>query len=900
MTPFTHNTVKPRRVVNLKALVIVSICAVVCRQSIAWMHSRQVGHTHQFLKTSAFAALENDRPNRAFELFEQCMAFDSDDDEVIENMAILLEDNGGTVDGLKNAFDINERLLLSYPDRNDLRLRQSRLASKLGRYSAAEAHLSILRETSPDLSEVWYLSGVAADHSGYRKKSLEFLGRCTTLPDPDPDAAARLANASFAQHRDLDQAEQILTEFVENNPSPGAFRVRARWYREHGISDKAVADLWRAVDGDSSDMQSVYMLLQSMTGLPQKQLHANQQRLVSHLTQTLQDNPQQSTLRLYLASALWSSGNRQQAIETVKAGVRRSPGQFQIHEVAVDYLISDGQIEEAQEIFDRIPGDALDHARRQFMRGRLLMAAEDYSDAIDAFEMAMGFTANVSLKSRAGLCLALCRRQSGNNPAAMESYRSVIQTNPDFDGGRLGLADSYLRSGQKDMAFAEYRQLLHVDGVPEFLADQLIEYNLELPERQRNWQEVRELLRDEDPVITDSVQRILLRADLMFAQGKPSEAYDYLDEARQMYPRRPEIVRSVKRLSTVHAERLKTQIRRTLKIDPTSMEAHLAMLRILVAQDDTPAIVLWLDHSIPASSLSRVESLRITAKSAAALADTLRPSGQEPLKELLIRRAGIAYQQLASESLDDLPEYIGFLSQHHSDDTVLAALRAIPDTVDAGLQAWCWLEALRNSSDRSGFRVPCGEHLIRLASRRPEDVTLRMAYAEYLIYFEAYTDALGVLQQVAEQGSNPIALSRAAWVTVVMGNDPDMSLQLSESAILLAPSHAEVRAVRGLSLALNGQLDSALSVFNAIPTENRSATSYLYEAMALARAGKSDKATHMIRILKRRGAARQMTPADMRMLESLMPADPASASRVESRDQSIPLNLRRSTGELSL
>ena len=42
------------------------------------------------------------------------------------------------------------------------------------------------------------------------------------------------------------------------------------------------------------------------------------------------------------------------------------------------------------------------------------------------------------------------------------------------------------------------------------------------PVGSRDWSELREMLRDDDPLVTDDVQRVLLQADLLFAEGFPA------------------------------------------------------------------------------------------------------------------------------------------------------------------------------------------------------------------------------------------------------------------------------------------------------------------------------------------------------------------------------------------
>src|SRR5690606_4224899 len=107
---------------------------------------------------------------------------------------------------------------------------------------------------------------------------------------------------------------------------------------------------------------------------------------------------------------------------------------------------------------------------------------------------------------------------------------------------RLGMASAWVDAGQLDLAIAEYRQLQDVKGVSAYLADLLIRKNLQQPPSLREWDEVDAILRDDDPMIPDPVQRILLRTDRLFAAGEIVRAINTLENAFIRHASRPEIL----------------------------------------------------------------------------------------------------------------------------------------------------------------------------------------------------------------------------------------------------------------------------------------------------------------------------------------------------------------------
>ena len=76
-----------------------------------------------------------------------------------------------------------------------------------------------------------------------------------------------------------------------------------------------------------------------------------------------------------------------------------------------------------------------------------------------------------------------------------------------------------------DGAIKEYRLL--VERVPDRrlqLAQLLIEQNQRRPERQRDWNEVTELIEQAAKASPESIKPVILKAELLFAQGSQAAA----------------------------------------------------------------------------------------------------------------------------------------------------------------------------------------------------------------------------------------------------------------------------------------------------------------------------------------------------------------------------------------
>ncbi|MEZ6125049.1 MAG: tetratricopeptide repeat protein [Planctomycetaceae bacterium] len=882
-----------RRVLNLKALGILLAAGLGARTALGYLHDSQMARTRDLLKANADQALAEENHQRAFDLLEQFLGLSPGNAEAEEKISQLLEEHGTSNKELQRAFQINEKILRKDRTRDDVRLRQIRLADRLGQHADVAVHLGILREQRSDLADVWYYSGLVAEETGDRRSAIQYYQTAVALENPSAETYEHLARLLTSETGNTQAAEDLLQQLVNSRNSAETRRIRARWMLEQHRPQAAIGDLAEALRFEPDHEQTLAMMLKALRELPEKSSDVNRdaayQSFINHLGQLLNEFPDRVRLRMYLSSALWSTGRRDAAIQTLEQGIARDPREFEMYEVLVDYLVSEKRYDQAQAVFTRIPERAVNRGRREFMRGRLLMSQKNWESAIEAFEVAMGYAhQDKDMASRARVCLALCRRETGDNMAAMETYRALIQNNPEFEGGRLGMASAYLRADQIDLAIAEYRQLLHVEGVPEFLANLMIRRNLQQPRQGHDWSEIENLLRDDRPLIRDVTQRILLKADLLFAKGFPAQAMDLLDDAARQMPDSPQIQRAQQRLAAVHGDQLLERVRGVLKNDPANPEAHLSILRLLASQPDAGQLTEWLQGLLNGNGhevLDESRRLTILSQAATSVAESeLSAHGSTAATEALLKFGGEAYRRLAAASPRGTFDYIRFLAMHQFPSEALNAAEAAEKNLNPELAGACWLECLRHASTDSAVRRRVDLALVTLIRQEPRNATLRLLYADSRILQSDYQQAEVLLNQLASfDRHSGRALGRLAWLALMIQRDPRKALQLSENATQLSPGDVEVRSIRGLALAENNQLQPALDVLTSIPDEDRPVASYLYEARAHALAGQQHEATVLIRKLSDRRLVGDLNSADLALLKQMQQLLQVRSSSMTSR-----------------
>lgn len=886
-----NKSTSPRRVLNLKAVAIVVGLCVLFRITASWLHASQLERTSTYLKSAADAALAEGEPNKAFDLYEQFLALNPADQDVEETIARLLEEHGNSPRDWLRAFSINEMILHSDRTRDDLRLRQIRLAGRMNRYSDAAVHLRILRDKDSRLSEVWHFSGLVARDTGHFDEAVQYFRRATELENPLPESFEHLAKILTNELRDTDTAQRVLDQLVAKYDSAQARLIRSAWLMDQQQAAQALPDLKVALQQQPADLRTNAMLVRAIRRAADqdRRFDADSEfrSVIRHLNDLLLTSPDESRLRLYLASALWAVGERRTAIDQLRYGLERDPRQIELQEALVDYLVSMKDADAAREVFNRLPQQQLDRGRRTFLQGRLLMAQERWPEAAEAFEKSLGYAAdNEQVVSRARICLALCRRESGQHDAAMDSYRALIQANPDLESGRLGIASAYLRADQVDLAIAEYRQLTHVEGVPEFLANLMIRHISNQPPVTRDWTAVEDLLRDEKPIVKDPVQRILLQADLLFGQGQPSVAMDLLDRAARRMPEREEIQRAVARLSSIHGDAINQRILKALEEDPANSDAHQSVLRLQLARGDAADMRTWLQKVSSGQllgSLGDKQRHLLIARAATRVAESeLATRGRSDQVNLLLDFAETSWRTLHDASPRRFLDYVEFQARHRGPTTALDFVDRNQSALRPRDVAQAWLTCLRFGSEDATVRQQVSQRLAKLIDRNPADSHLRIVWADALLLVEDYESAKQQLQQLERYDQHSgLPESRLAWISALIDRELQQALEYSEDAIRKAPADPVVRQIRGLALAEAGQTDIAIELLQSLTGDSPSAAAHLFHARSLQLADRSADASNVVLDLLPYTAG--LAPAERNLLTHLQQQLQISPSKISRR-----------------
>jgi tetratricopeptide (TPR) repeat protein len=867
----------PRRVLNLKAVVICATVAIVATIGMRKLHSSQVLATTQFLKQRAEEAVLTKHPRESIHSLELYLAFNGGDSNARNQLSELLSEHAPDDETLLTAYAMNEDMLLNDAGNDELRLRQAQLAVRLHRLSDADSHLKVLREAASDNAIVWHLSGVVAERTGHDDHAESYLEKSLSLDAGNASALSLLTQLMGRRQAPNIESEKRLRDLVTNHPCPAAWQAMASWLLEHDQTEEAVAALWKGLAAEPADVRLNGMLLRVLQSPEERGVSAAKKkklRLVEHLRQQVKEYPMAIQLRLFAAHAEWSADLPPEAIQTLKEGITKDPQAWKLQESLVDYLVSLQRTDEARIAFERIPRSAIGHGAWHFLQGRLQMSTGNWNHAVSSFEQASGFAGtDTNIQHRANMCEAICRRELGHTDGAIEAYRAMLQRNPTSQDGRLGIAAARLESGQTDLAIAEYRQLTDVNGVPELLASLLIRETLKLPESRRNWREVESMLANDSNVITDHVQKRLLQADLLFGQGRPARALRQLDRAIVEWPKQLLFRSARRRLLDDDGHGLRQRMEETIARHPGDEEAYIVLIRLQLQHNEPSSVLHWIDQIRSGSNSQQLpETVRFlqAAVVAEATAVDLLTAEQSQASSILLEDARRTRNQLASLIPEQWPDSVAFTARHFEPHVVLETLEQMPQDTPRDVQAAAWLAALENADSRKELQTQAERALRALVASDPGSMALRLAYCEYLIHYDKLESALQIVRDIVQrESSNAMALKCCAWVLAMSGDSSGDAMSLSESASRRLPQDAEVRTTRGLVLAMSETPELALPVLQSVPSDVRSPESWAYEAWAHVRSGNDQVAAEILDRLRMGNLSVHWKPADRRLLERI-------------------------------
>ena len=868
-----------RRVLNPRAALLVLIIAASGYVVVNQLHDRQFGKTLQFLRAAAFDALRKEDYRGAQRQLTQYLAMKPSDLEAREKLSWLLTEHIRTRPALEQAFRLNEELLRNNRPQDDLRLRQAGVAVELSLMSDAEAHLKLLQTSMPDNSGVWFLSSRTAIARRDTNEAVACLKRAVKCPAPQPEGFAELARLATDSTAAEFLPDALMQDMVAQCPGSNALQLRAEWLIENGRIGEAIQDLWTALEDSPDSLVLNSMLVQSLqneptsTSDPATARFENKTKALRHLQTQTERFPLNTSLRLCLAAVQRQNMQKHEAVQTLEDGIRKNARAFFLHEAMIEYLVSDGDAAKARRILQSIPDGSLPRSRQLFCEGRILMAEGQWKKAADEIERCLAFAEKGSgLYARVQMSLAVCRSNSGETNGAIEAFRSVIESDPESLTGRLGIAAAWVRSGQLDLAVAEYRQMLNVPGVPAYLADILIQETMRQPAVLRDWSEIDRLIREDKPLIPDPVQRILLRADRLFASGQITLAITAVEQASQKFPDRPEIDRALKHFHGEHTAGLRDRLLQLAQEEPDNTDVHAAIVRQHLADGELSEGLSWLEKTARRSRNDRDREIGLQG-ALSTLEKIVSLEKRIPRTTFLaeLQKSELHYtRELTDLNSDHHPQLARVLVRAGRTDEALKLLHDRKSGNAEHSVAAALLEIVRFAPDRGPLLQPVMQELYAMISRQPENIELRLVYADLMLFAREYPTALQTLEPLRKLSTDHGRMAaRHAWILAVQGRNLAEAFELAKEAISTQPGESAYQEVQSRVLIAQEKFPEAVGVLNSVPVEQQSLAGRTYLAKVLLMLDLDDEARLVLDDISIRLEAEPLFPADEDLLNAV-------------------------------
>jgi len=486
-----------------------------------------------------------------------------------------------------NGLYLLDTILVSQPDRADLRRLLVKTALAVGRPKMARDHLKVLwanvltdgdKTPSPQRGELEGCWGELAEAENQLDEALTWYRQAIEHAPRDQDNFIRLAyllrerteNNPLQRQRDFAEADQLLDELVARNET-SYLAFLARWnYRRHFdliATESAPGEKRKVVlRGTSRDAG------EDVTHALQREPEAVEVLLAAADLERLLRN--RDSARKYLERGLDLLAKQNGKV----ANPGGPPGKA-ISEVGVlapedaryqllwhlTNLLLDGVTDEKKSVETRENEgkDVLVHigqlrkfkhglAAADFLEARLRLLERRWGDAATLLERARPILSSQvdsrALVNQVDIYLGQCYEQLEEPGQMFTAFRRVAEYDPNSPVALLGMGAAQWQQGRLDEAIGNYRKVMNFSKVPltgwlDF-ARLEIQRQLQREPKQRDWADAETALdkaaqtanNGEDAAKKEpsrGLEIAMLRAELRGIQGRPAEAEELLKKARE-------------------------------------------------------------------------------------------------------------------------------------------------------------------------------------------------------------------------------------------------------------------------------------------------------------------------------------------------------------------------------
>jgi tetratricopeptide (TPR) repeat protein len=446
------------RRINLKFAAILFLVLLLTTAGAWGLYVVQSGRIAQSLLWQARKNREAGENESAIKLANQYLQFRPDDAAVMTELAEWMRERAGGRKQLAGVANLYEKALRVQADNDAVRRKTADAYLTLGQYGEAFDHLERLLQSQPNNAELLTQAGWCLQAAGKYDAAANNYRRAIQADARYVNAYVYAAGLQQGQYKKIEAAGEYLAQAVAANPdSPEARAALAGHLRRQRKLEEAANQVKEGLvrNPDNPTLLLTASEIASAAG------DLRQSRAL--LDRGCTAHPTDTRFVCALSWQLLYDGRADLAVQKLRAGKAVNPNDIDILTLLGDVLAQDGQIgplEEAlRELQDaKAPPEKI-QPRVQYLESRLLMRRGRFAEArqkLNGLRPIAQRTA--SLYRQVNILLAQCCDQLGDRAGELDSFKRLLEQDPNAGAMRLEYARALARVDR------------HADALREFVA----------------------------------------------------------------------------------------------------------------------------------------------------------------------------------------------------------------------------------------------------------------------------------------------------------------------------------------------------------------------------------------------------------------------------------------------
>jgi tetratricopeptide (TPR) repeat protein len=533
--------------INKRFLFQLVLVLAVVAGVIAGVHTIQAGRIPDALKRQAERAADANKPDAAVRYLRQYLEFRPNDVDVQEKLATLLRARSGDTARSELVF-LYDKILRSDPARQAVRREAVVACLQLRRNTDAATHAEAYLKDAPTDATVWrYLARAQVGQRQFPEARKSFEKAIEVAPT-ELAGYQLLGEFLWLDLEKAADAKPVYDRMVAALPTNAeAYLARAKFLIRSAEAaaaipaakdDPALADLSTALTLAPENAEAAVLKGERL------QRHRDAIAARGAFLDGLKHHPDDENLLRSLAWLEVHRGNLPGAIQVLEDAVEKAKDGMNIIVPLADLLLQSGDGSRTDEIITKLERRRGKNvkARADYLRGRLAMHRQKWSDAVAVFTALRAEAVELpALETQANLLLAGCHEQLGDLAKAIECYQLVTMKEPGNLTARVALAQAHLAAGQSAEAAKEYEQAAANPAATPRVMDAFVQLKaLRLAAANASDEAWREL----EKTVLDLANRLgpktadggLLVGDFARTAGKPKVALDVLQKTVTRHP----------------------------------------------------------------------------------------------------------------------------------------------------------------------------------------------------------------------------------------------------------------------------------------------------------------------------------------------------------------------------